>query len=458
MYQLPLSLNNELIIPSLSNYDKLKLLLTQDLNFHANRDQHQAHNFHSFPAKFPPQLPRKFIESLTKNGDIVLDPMMGSGTTLLEACFLQRRAIGFDIDPLAMLITRVKTSIFQTDLLQHISKRILSNARKMLLEQKNSLSDMAPKKWDTTTLDFINYWFTTEAQNELCALIYQINQIELDDVRYFFLLAFSSIIITKNGGVSLALDLAHTRPHRAKYIIDPNDDQNKNLILNERHKIKILRSPFDEFEKRVHNQIKSVSIIQPRIYKPHFYYGNSQNLPLPTSSVDLIITSPPYASNAIDYMRAHKFSLTWMGYSINNLEKIRKQYIGSENSIDTYESLSGRADDVVSKISSIDANKGRVLHRYYSEMTLSIKEMFRVLRSGSAAIVVVGNSMMRGLSTDTALCLADIGQNIGFSVPAIGTRNLERNRRMMPAGNKIDQHSQIQQRMHEEYVIGFYKP
>lgn len=90
-------------------------------------------------------------------------------------------------------------------------------------------------------------------------------------------------------------------------------------------------------------------------------------------------------------------------------------------------------------------------------MTLSLREMYRVVKPGKAAIVVVGNSMLRGIDTEIPTCLAEIGQSLGFEVPAIGIRHLDRNRRLMPAGAKIDRDSQIQQRMHEEYVIGFYK-
>ncbi len=86
-----------------------------------------------------------------------------------------------------------------------------------------------------------------------------------------------------------------------------------------------------------------------------------------------------------------------------------------------------------------------------------LKEMYRVLRPNRAAIVVVGNSTMRGRDTQTQNCLAEIGQGIGFQVPKIGVRRLDRNKRMLPAGATLDKDSQIQQRMHVEYVIGFYK-
>ena len=187
--------------------------------------------------------------------------------------------------------------------------------------------------------------------------------------------------------------------------------------------------------------------------------GDAQHIPLRSDTVDLIVTSPPYASNAIDYMRAHKFSLVWLGYPINTLSDKRKEYIGGEMvSQFQFEQLPDYAARIVSEITDLDAKKGAVLHRYYSEMTRVLKEMYRVLRPGKASIMVVGSSIMRGIDTRTEASLAEIGRAVGFEVPAIGVRELDRNRRMMPAGSKLDLESQIQQRMHEEYVIGFYKP
>jgi hypothetical protein len=90
--------------------ERLVQLLSGDLDFHKKDSGYATHNFHSFPAKFPPQLPRTFIQGLTARGDVVLDPMMGSGTTVVEAFCTGRRAFGFDIDPLALLITQVKVT------------------------------------------------------------------------------------------------------------------------------------------------------------------------------------------------------------------------------------------------------------------------------------------------------------------------------------------------------------
>jgi len=197
----------------------------------------------------------------------------------------------------------------------------------------------------------------------------------------------------------------------------------------------------------------------PDMISPRIQYADAQQMPLENETVDLIVTSPPYISNAIDYMRAHKFSLVWLGYPIQELGNKRKAYIGGEAvSETTLLDLPGAACQVVHSIGQLDRKKAQVVHRYYSEMTLVLKEMYRVLRPGKAAIMVVGTSIIREIDTQIDLCLVEIGKHIGFEVPAIGVRNLDRNRRMLPASASVDSNSQIQQRMHEEFVIGFYKP
>jgi len=444
-------------------WERLALLLSQDLDFHGQDSGYASHNFHSFPAKFPPQFPRKFIKALTAPGDVVLDPMMGSGTTVLEAFLAGRRGVGFDIDPLALMLSKSKVTPLDVRQVGQIGNEILKQAESASRERRNELEKILEERWDSKTRSFVDYWFARETQIELLALITQIEKIEDVRFRTFFELAFSAIII-KSGGVSLAFDLAHTRPHRAKVVFDRTGKivMGNDFVKSSRRikfLTKTLRSPLKEFEKRVQQNLKGLLEPEPERIEPYIMLGNAQSLPLDDSSVDLIVTSPPYASNAIDYMRAHKFSLVWMGYPVDGLGQKRKEYIGGEavTGFD-FEELPARASRVVADMISRDEKKGRVLHRYYSEMTRTLLEMFRVLRAGRAAIVVVGSSVMRGRDTETQACLAEIGRGIGFQVPKIGVRSLDRNRRMMPAGSELDLGSQIQQRMHEEYVIGFYKP
>lgn len=70
-----------------------------------------THSFYRYPARFSPEFVRAAIEAFTKPGDVVLDPFMGGGTTLVEARALGRRAIGTDINALAVFVARVKTTL-----------------------------------------------------------------------------------------------------------------------------------------------------------------------------------------------------------------------------------------------------------------------------------------------------------------------------------------------------------
>ena len=169
-----------------------------------------------------------------------------------------------------------------------------------------------------------------QQQLELLSLLKCIETLADCSMRQFFRVVFSSTIIAKSGGVSLARDLAHTRPHRVM-------DKNPN-------------SAFVEFEKRLKNNLRSYAedhhgingsknraenqgTHEDRIAfsdRPEVLEAAADNTGLPSESVDLIVTSPPYANNAIDYMRAHKFSLVWLGWKIDDLTNIRKQYLGHD--------------------------------------------------------------------------------------------------------------------------------
>ncbi|NOZ72846.1 MAG: hypothetical protein GXP38_13210 [Chloroflexi bacterium] len=337
-----------------------------------------------------------------------------------------------------MLLDRVKTTPIDSQQAAETGYEIIKKAGSSVHHHRQDLLETIGQRFDERTRSFVDYWFSPDAQVELMALLQEIEKVEDTDIRSFLILAFSAIIITKSGGVSLARDLAHTRPHKV------ND--------------KSYRSPIQEFRKRLQRNLTSLAAMPSQGNQVALLFGNAQNLPLRSNFVDLIVTSPPYAANAIDYMRAHKFSLVWLGYPIAMLSDKRKEYIGGESITGfQFEALPASVEKIVAQVAALDAKKSQVLLRYYSEMTRTLQEMWRVLKPGKGAVVVVGTSTMRGIDTRTQDCLAAIGQSLGFDVVGIGVRKLDRNRRMMPARQHTTA-SQIEQRMHEEYVIGYYKP
>lgn len=80
-----------------------------------------THGFYKYPARFSPQFAAAVIENFSSPGDIVLDPFMGGGTSIVEAKRLGRIAVGSDVNALSVFLARVKTSVLtrrQTEMLE----------------------------------------------------------------------------------------------------------------------------------------------------------------------------------------------------------------------------------------------------------------------------------------------------------------------------------------------------
>jgi DNA modification methylase len=414
----------------------LEELVRGDLDFKGQDSSYASHNFHAFAAKFPPQIPRTFIEGLTLPGEVVLDPMMGSGTALLEAYLHDRQSVGFDLDPLAIRQSQVKTTWVSADLLKQTTHDIISAARSWLLKTKDP-EPLLHERYTPKAVEFIQYWFLPETQLQLLALLESINRLPEGHVRDFIEVAFSAIIVTKSGGVSMARDLAHSRPHR---VAD-----------------KIPRDALQQFEARVRKNIRNLAALPEKTYPPVIRQGDARQLPLEEASIDLVITSPPYA-NAIDYMRAHKFSLVWFGARIEDLALLRSRYIGAERTSNLSEVLlPPRAEEIISHLTMLDKLKARILRKYYADMQAAIEQMYRVLRPDRTAVIVVGSSTMRGIDVETHYCLADLAVATGFDVVGVFERKIDRDKRMMPARFGARNGSGIEDRMHHEYVIAAYK-
>jgi len=420
----------------LAKRERLAILLSGELNFHGEDSGYASHDLHAFAAKFPPQLPRAFIRSLTRYGDVVLDPMMGSGTTVVEALLEGRRGIGLDIDPLALRLSTVKTTRLELDNLRYAGDKVLLRASALLSDGRVVEKELR-RRFDERTQAFINYWFLPTTQRELMALVLAIEDVTDRSVRHFLELTFSSIIVTKSGGVSLARDLAHSRPHLDK--------------------TKVPKNALEQFALRLRKNFVSIAQLTTNGTLAAVLAGDAREMPIAAGSIDLIVTSPPYA-NAIDYMRAHKFSLVWLGGSVATLSKLRSGYIGSERTghISSI-SLPDLPQMILQHLAERDSTRSAILRKYFIDMKSVLVESHRVLRSNGAAIVVVGTSLMRGIDIQTHYCLADIAAAIGFDVVGVVKRILDRNKRMMPARFVKKTNFMIEQRMHEEYVIGLLK-
>ena len=243
---------------------------------------------HPFPARMAPDLALDVVADCKGQGLLrVLDPMSGSGTVLAVARSKGHRAIGVDIDPLAVLISKVWTTPVDSKTLQDQASAVLDHARSLFASLRTR--DAYPQNSDDETQRFVRYWFDDYARRQLASLATVIREVQDDTIRNALWCAFSRLIITKQSGASLAMDLSHSRPHRSfKYA--PS-------------------KPFRKFLSAVDRVARNCIDSATRDFGPatRVYEGDARNLSLDDGSIDLILTSPPYL-NAIDYLRCSKFS------------------------------------------------------------------------------------------------------------------------------------------------------
>jgi len=363
---------------------------------------------------------------------VVLDPMTGSGTAVRFAAENGHTGLAFDRDPLAVLMTRVWTTPICTKQLRQRALTVAQKAAKLKL----SLIDLPWIDNDEETTDFIDYWFGKPQRNDLRRLS-SVLRGNRGPIAAALRLALSRTIITKKRGASLAWDVSHSRPHK-------KIDENNFAVIRE-----FIRS-VDFVAKRLENQPPPGNV-QVRV-------GDARNLrSVPDQWVDAVLTSPPYL-NAIDYMRGHKFTLVWLGHSISELRGTRSNNIGSEKYPDRGTDESA-ADDICDALPSAHRLPDRecgVLRRYALDLTQMMSEISRVLKPHGRAILVIGNSCLKGIVIENALAVRCAAIRAGLTPTKPYERQPPSARRYLPPPTTAGA-SDLRKRMLTESVLGFRK-
>jgi DNA modification methylase len=392
------------------------------------------HPIHPFPARMAPSI---VWDVLPKVGDSlnILDPMSGSGTTLVYARSRGHCAIGCDTDPLALLIARAWCTDAEPESLKLRAGLVLERAR--TLSERMTSDDSYPRNVDDETRRFIDFWFDKQNRRELSALATCISRIRSQNERTLHWCAFSRMIITKISGVSLAMDVSHSRPHKV-YDVAPV-------------------KPFDAFLKAVSRVASNCPFSGNANDVPSadIRHGDARSLPVESASVDMVITSPPYL-NAIDYLRGHKLSLVWMGHSISEIRTLRSGNIGTEVSKDSTSNKAIRESiESMVVLKSLDNRRLGMIRRYVCDMDKVMKECARVLKRRGRAIFVVGDSAIRGVFVQNSEALIRLAENHGISLVSRNTRPIETKRRYLPPPESEKAGCKMQTRMREEVILEF---
>ncbi|HUS50823.1 MAG TPA: DNA methyltransferase [Candidatus Paceibacterota bacterium] len=354
-----------------------------------------THGFFKYPCKFIPQVPRWAILKYTKEGDFVLDPFSGSGTTLVEAVLNKRNALAVDFDKLSQLLCETKTS--------PLSAKQLNTLKQIRLELFNT--DNKDKSF-SPDLHNTDHWFSPENIRELRILrgnIIKLNS-KINDraINSFLLVCFASIIKKTSF----------------------TDDTSPKPYVSKRIK-KVPASVRDAFLKAFDTNISNLEkYIDVKMGKSILISEDAREINAPEykNQVTLAVTSPPYI-NAFDYVRVLRLENAWLGfYGDSNITDVKKNQIGTEN-IPVKEYGVGVnkmgikiLDNLLEKIAERDKKRAYVVYKYFMDMSKNFKEIKRLLKSNGHYVVVVGDSKIKDINVPTKDIFIEIAEINGFKL------------------------------------------
>lgn len=362
-----------------------------------------THGIHKYPAKFIPQIPRYCIESFSKPGDIVLDPFMGSGTTLLESYVSGRESYGIDIHPLARLIAKVKTTPLDPGVLRPRAEKLLSAVKSDNAANDSWIPDVPNRE----------HWFREQVLKELATIKKHVWAVPESPYKDFFKICFSSIIrkVSNSDDHSLIPEVTSFQKKL--------DEQGKTSY-----------DSIAKFENALRNKLIDASDLWRLSKEVEEKYGHApavniigadaRDIELEDSTVDIAVTSPPYAS-AVHYVSVHKLEMYWLDL-LTSTSELDSRVVGTARAYaPDYRSWEPttrleRLRPVLNDLLAKDKKSAYIVHKYFEGMRKNLDEVNRVLRRNGKYCMVVGENSFRKVKIPTYQILVDIARISGFDL------------------------------------------
>jgi DNA modification methylase len=386
--------------------------------------RYATHGLHEYRGKFFPQLVRTLINvANVPRRSIVADPFCGSGTTAVETMLARREALGLDMNPLSVFVARTKCGVLNVKVKQ------LENAYEairgaLLAGRKPSRKYSRLADTSETDLTYLKTWFHPRVLDELDTIYATVRASAGGSIRDFFLVSLSNVL--RRVSWQKEDDLRIRKEVKPANNLDPIREFLEEVDRSTRLILAFLR------------QERGCSTTKVSIQE-----GDAKDLSLLWQSwkgqVDLVITSPPYAT-ALPYLDTDRLSLCFLGLlprskhrewdhqMIGNREitdKTRRSYwerFTMENG-----NLPISVSKLVTKIHRLNLNSGvgfrrrnlpPLLYKYFADMRKVLISLRTVMKRGASAFIVVGNNhtIAGGKYVDipTAKLLTDIAMAQGF--------------------------------------------
>jgi DNA modification methylase len=359
-----------------------------------------THSYHKYPAKFIPQLARTLIEEYTDEGDFIWDSFCGSGTLNLEAFRTNRHSIGTDINPIAVLISRVKTIPLEPETLNTYNEEILAAIK---INATQSESFYISKGVLNGNINVLKKWFSKESLQELGHILWHIKKKKSKKkYREFALCAFSSILKSSSYWLNSSV----------KPQIDPNKEPEKPLFYFEKQ-IRDMEKANNLFYNEVKDNQTQVCI---------FKHNAKHHLPSEIKKIDCIITSPPYVIS-YDYSGIFKLSTHFLFYQ-SDYRQFRKTFVGTplQKKVRRCSNISVPDQTIINSLPNTRIK--RTLTEYYKDMNVFFKNARDHSKENGHLIMIVGDTELRGIRIPNAYLLTKIATDMGWSFESIYEREI----------------------------------
>lgn len=354
-----------------------------------------THGYHRYPAKFIPQIVSRLAEKYTKEGDFIVDPFGGCGTTLVESKVMGRPSIAVDINPVAVLITKAKITAIDPTKIETEFARL---QEKLETYDKNT-KVKAPEH------ERIDYWFKPEEKRKLAFIFAEISKIKDQDIQDFFFCGFSNIL--KNCSIWLQKSNKPTRDFE-KQPSEPIKTFAKQIKMMLRGNARL----FQLLSEKGYLKIPSKVVCT-----------DARTIPAKDSTISLIVTSPPYVTS-YEYADLHQLTALWLEYT-KDLSDFRKRFIGTSYHNKKHLTLnSSIAEGIREDLLKIDKKTAEEVSTYFSEMNQVFVEMKRMLKKGGKTCIVIGNTSLQGVKILNAEVFTEQLQNLGLKVADIIKREI----------------------------------
>jgi len=396
-------------------------------DFRGENTKPYTHGLHNYPAMFIPQVARRIIQNCSQVGDTICDIFCGSGTALIESRLLGRNAYGIELNPLAVLIAKVKTTAIKPQNLQRASISLLSDVK-----------DHKPKKEELPNFFNIDFWFKENVICDLARLKKCISDIKNQDVRNFFLVAFSETVRyasnTRNGEFKLF-----------RMPAEKLKNYNPDVVLIFKKRIEKKIEGMKEFYNDVDNNTWA-KVIQG---------DSTKKYDINDETIDCIVTSPPYGDSrtTVAYGQFSRLSLQWLDIVGDNDLQIDKQLIGGIVDPKIENNLNSKSlTKPLHLIAESDSKRAKEVLAFYIDLNKTMIQAYRILKKYKYFCVVIGNRTVKKVKLPTDYIVSELGESLGFQTVDIIVRNIP-NKRMPSKNSPTNVAGELEETMQKESIV-----